>query len=599
MATKAYLSAPVATHSLPKGIPYIIGNEAAERFSFYGMKGILTIFMTKYLFLLDASPGEPMNRSEAVARYHDFNAWVYLTPILGAFIADAWLGKYRTILSLSIVYCLGHLALALMGAPGMGAESWMMTGLYLIALGSGGIKPCVSAHVGDQFGQTNSHWLTKVFGWFYVAINVGAALSTLATPLLLEYYGPHWACGVPGVLMAIATVLFWMGRNVFVHIPARGVAFFREVFSPQGLLALAKLMIIFSFVAVFWALFDQTGSSWVLQAEDLNREWMGVEWLPSQIQAINPIMIVTLVPVFSYLLYPFLDRFFAMTPLRKISIGLFVMVPGFAMVSFLQSWIDSGQTPSISWQLLAYVLLTASEVMVSITCLEFAYTQAPTSMKSVVMAMFLASVSLGNYFTAAVNKFILIEKGDSALMTETVRQDLGHAESAVRNYFEMHQEQLPRTEEGQALVGEMLDPWGSPLHYRMINRNSFRIVSLGNDQQRLTPDDLMVEVIVSRPSTDQGNDAPLNWRERRMVALLGDQGREQVQRERGGVPTIEFTAEESVGGAVKLEGAAYFWFWTWTMLVTAILFVFVAYFYVPRTYMQEESRSSEAQADLH
>ena len=599
MATKAYLSAPVATHSLPKGIPYIIGNEAAERFSFYGMKGILTIFMTKYLFLLDASPGEPMNRSEAVARYHDFNAWVYLTPILGAFIADAWLGKYRTILSLSIVYCLGHLALALMGVPGMGAESWMMTGLYLIALGSGGIKPCVSAHVGDQFGQTNSHWLTKVFGWFYVAINVGAALSTLATPLLLEYYGPHWAFGVPGVLMAIATVLFWMGRNVFVHIPARGVAFFREVFSPQGLLALAKLMIIFSFVAVFWALFDQTGSSWVLQAEDLNREWMGVEWLPSQIQAINPIMIVTLVPVFSYLLYPFLDRFFAMTPLRKISIGLFVMVPGFAMVSFLQSWIDSGQTPSISWQLLAYVLLTASEVMVSITCLEFAYTQAPTSMKSVVMAMFLASVSLGNYFTAAVNKFILIEKGDSALMTETVRQDLGHAESAVRNYFEMHQEQLPRTEEGQALVGEMLDPWGSPLHYRMINRNSFRIVSLGNDQQRLTPDDLMVEVTVSRPSTDQGTDAPLNWRERRMVALLGDQGREQVQRERGGVPTIEFTAEESVGGAVKLEGAAYFWFWTWTMLVTAILFVFVAYFYVPRTYMQEESRPSEAQADLH
>ncbi|MGA0325551.1 MAG: POT family MFS transporter [Limisphaerales bacterium] len=599
MATKAYLSAPVATHSLPKGIPYIIGNEAAERFSFYGMKGILTIFMTKYLFLLDASPGEPMNRSEAVARYHDFNAWVYLTPILGAFIADAWLGKYRTILSLSIVYCFGHLALALMGAPGMGAESWMMTGLYLIALGSGGIKPCVSAHVGDQFGQTNSHWLTKVFGWFYVAINVGAALSTLATPLLLEYYGPHWAFGVPGVLMAIATVLFWMGRNVFVHIPARGVAFFREVFSPQGLMALAKLMIIFSFVAVFWALFDQTGSSWVLQAEDLNREWMGVEWLPSQIQAINPIMIVTLVPVFSYLLYPFLDRFFAMTPLRKISIGLFVMVPGFAMVSFLQSWIDSGQTPSISWQLLAYVLLTASEVMVSITCLEFAYTQAPTSMKSVVMAMFLASVSLGNYFTAAVNKFILIEKGDSALMTETVRKDLGHAESAVRNYFEMHQEQLPRTEQGQALVGEMLDPWGSPLHYRMINRNSFRIVSLGNDQQRLTPDDLMVEVTVSRPSTDQGTEAPLNWRERRMVALLGDQGREQVQRERGGVPTIEFTAEQSVGGAVKLEGAAYFWFWTWTMLVTAILFVFVAYFYVPRTYMQEESRPSEAPADLH
>jgi dipeptide/tripeptide permease len=589
MASPGYLTAPRATRSLPRGIPYIIGNEAAERFSFYGMKGILTIFMTKYLFLLDTSPGEPMNRAEAVARYHDFNAWVYLTPILGAFLADAWLGKYRTILSLSVVYCLGHFALALMGSAGMSAESWMMSGLYLIALGSGGIKPCVSAHVGDQFGQSNSHWLTKVFGWFYISINVGAALSTLATPLLLEHYGPHWAFGVPGVLMAIATVLFWMGRKVFVHIPARGMSFVKEVFSLQGLFILFKLLIIFSFVAVFWALFDQTGSSWVLQAEDLNRNWLGVEWLPSQIQAINPIMIVTLVPVFSYLLYPFLDRFFPMTALRKISIGLFVMVPGFAVVSFLQSWIDAGQTPSISWQLLAYVLLTASEVMVSITCLEFAYTQAPTSMKSVVMAMFLASVSLGNYFTAAVNKFILIEQGNPALMTETIRKQLSDAQLSIQNYFEANQEQLPRTEQGQALVGESLDPWGNPLEYRMINRNSFRIVSLGEDQQRLSSDDLIVEVAVSRPSGSQAEEKPLNWRERRMVALMGDQGMTQVQRERGVGPSIEFTAQESVGGAVKFEGAAYFWFWTWTMLITAILFVFVAYFYVPRTYMQEES----------
>ena len=127
MSTKQYLTAPVATPDLPKGIPYIIGNEAAERFSFYGMKGILTIFMTKYLFLLSDVAGEPMERAEAIARYHDFTSWVYLTPVLGAFLADTVLGKYRTILSLSIVYCLGHLALAFMGGPGMSAESWMMT----------------------------------------------------------------------------------------------------------------------------------------------------------------------------------------------------------------------------------------------------------------------------------------------------------------------------------------------------------------------------------------------------------------------------------------------------------------------------------------
>ncbi|MGB0592206.1 MAG: POT family MFS transporter, partial [Myxococcota bacterium] len=409
MSERQYLTAPVASADMPKGIPYIIGNEAAERFSFYGMKGILTIFMTKYLFLLSDEPGKPIEAAEAIARYHDFTSLVYLTPVLGAFLADTVLGKYRTILSLSIVYCIGHLALALMGSGGMSAENWMLSGLYLIALGSGGIKPCVSAHVGDQFGKSNGHLLSKVFGWFYISINVGAAASTLATPLLLEWYGPHWAFGVPGVLMGLATVLFWMGRDVFVHIPPRGKDFIKETFSLEGLTTIARLFVIFAFVAVFWALFDQTGSSWVLQAEDLDRNWLGVHWLSSQIQAVNPVMIVTLVPLFTYVIYPAIDKVFPLTPLRKISIGLFVMVPGFAIVAMLQMWIDSGETPSIAWQLFAYAVLTASEVMVSITCLEFAYTQSPVSMKSVVMAIFLFSVSLGNFFTAGVNKFILVE----------------------------------------------------------------------------------------------------------------------------------------------------------------------------------------------
>ena len=190
-----------------------------------------------------------MPREQAVAQYHDFTSLVYFTPVMGALLADIWLGKYRTILSLSLVYCAGHFALALMGSPGMTAENWMLTGLFLIALGSGGIKPCVSAHVGDQFGQSNAHLLAKVFGWFYISINVGAAASTLATPWLLEWYGPHWAFGIPGVLMAIATLLFWMGK-VFVHIPARGADFVKEVFSKEGLMTIGKLFIIFLLVAV-------------------------------------------------------------------------------------------------------------------------------------------------------------------------------------------------------------------------------------------------------------------------------------------------------------------------------------------------------------
>ncbi len=404
-----YLTAPRTSKKMPKGIPYIIGNELAERFSFYGMKCILIIFMTKYL--MDASGSlAPMNKEDATYWYHLFTSAVYFTPLIGAIIADAFFGKYKTILALSIVYCLGHLALA-MDETRLG----LTLGLTLISIGAGGIKPCVSAHVGDQFGKTNSHLLEKIFSWFYLSINLGAFISTILTPFLLVKYGPAVAFGVPGGLMLIATWVFWLGRNVFIHIPAGGMGFIRETFSLSGIKSISRLFIIYLFVAVFWALFDQTGSTWVLQAENLNRYWLGVHWLPSQIQAINPIMILVFAPLFAYFLYPKMGKYFEVTPLRKISIGLFLAVPSFIIIGMVQSWLDAGQTPSIAWQVVAYAILTAAEVLVSITCLEFSYTQAPNKMKSLIMGFFMLSVSIGNIFTAMVNAFIQNPDGSSKL----------------------------------------------------------------------------------------------------------------------------------------------------------------------------------------
>ncbi len=425
-----FLTSPIPSKKLPGGIPYIIGNEAAERFSFYGMKAILVVFMTTYLFLMPgAVSNEAMPDSEAIEKYHLFTSAVYFTPILGALISDIFLGKYLTIMILSIVYCMGHGVLALMGLDEGIDPGWMLfLGLGLIAFGSGGIKPCVSAHVGDQFGKTNAHLLTKVFSAFYFSINVGAFVSTLLTPWFLEWYGPHLAFGVPGVLMCIATFLFWCGRKKFVHVPAGGLKWFRETFSWKGVSAILKLGVIYVFVAFFWALFDQTGSSWVLQAEDLNRNWMGITWLPSQIQAVNPIMILVFIPLFAFVVYPLVNTVFKLTPIRKISIGLFVMVVGFAMVAWVQGLIDAGQRPSIGWQIAAYAILTASEVMVSITCIEFSYTQAPRTMKSVIMALFLISVSLGSLFTAGVNHLILVES--NATQAKNVAVQVGLLESS-------------------------------------------------------------------------------------------------------------------------------------------------------------------------
>ena len=221
--------------------------------------------MTKHLIDRNGSL-DLMTDNEATYWYHFFTSAVYYTPIFGAILADAFLGKYKTILLLSIVYCLGHFTLAL-DETRLG----LTIGLTLIAIGAGGIKPCVSAHVGDQFGKTNSYLLEKVYSWFYLSINLGAFVSTMLTPILLANYGPQIAFGLPGLLMLLATIVFWMGRNVFIHVPPGGMKFLKEIFSKEGINAILKLTPIYLFVAIFWALFDQTGSTWVIQAEHLDR----------------------------------------------------------------------------------------------------------------------------------------------------------------------------------------------------------------------------------------------------------------------------------------------------------------------------------------
>jgi proton-dependent oligopeptide transporter, POT family len=198
-------------------------------------------------------------------------------------------------------------------------------------------------------------------------------------------------------------------------VPPGGMAFVRETFSLEGFRSVGKLVGIYAFVAMFWALYDQTASAWVLQARSMNLRWMGVDWLPSQIQAINPVLILIFIPIFSYGIYPAVNRVYRLTPLRKVSIGLFVTVVSFLIPAWVETLIAAGETPGIFWQVLAYMVLTAAEVMVSITCLEFSYTQAPKNMKSLVMGIYYMSVSLGNAFTALVNFFIQNEDGSSKL----------------------------------------------------------------------------------------------------------------------------------------------------------------------------------------
>jgi POT family proton-dependent oligopeptide transporter len=500
----AYLTAPDPKQTTwPKGVKYIIGNEGCERFSFYGMRSILQVHLTS-LFVA-AGLFQITAEENAQEMYHLFVAAVYAFPMIGAIISDRLVGKYGTIISLSLVYCLGHLVLAI----GENSVEGMGLGLALIAIGSGGIKPCVSAHVGDQFGKGNWHLVAKVFQGFYFIINFGSFFATLAIPFIrsnadmipiLRDYPEHAtsvAFGLPGVLMFIATIMFWMGRHVFVHVPAQpggklglydaagsvllftgfiglplfawdvlpnyvywlltvwsivmGLWIFTErqaIEKDDGFLAIMihsvgalvsggnsggrwlfgsatkkfgeeavegpkavlRIISIFFLVSVFWALFDQHGSSWVRQAMRMELNVCNMELLPSQIAALNPLMVMALIPINNYFLYPTITKMgYEMTPLRRMTIGMFIASASFAAVAIIQFFIDQGGETSkipVLWQFVPYLIITQAEVMVSITGLEFAYTQAPTRMKSTIMGFWLLTVSFGNVLVAAMTKYI-------------------------------------------------------------------------------------------------------------------------------------------------------------------------------------------------
>ncbi len=379
-------------NKMPPGIPYIVANEFAERFCYYGINAILAVYMVQTL---------QFGEAQATTWQSLFKSGAYFFPMLGAIISDVFWGKFRTIISFSLAYCAGCAVLALFSGP-----TALATGLFLMAFGTGGIKPCVSTNVGDQFTGRNQHLIERAFSWFYLSINAGSLISIYFCPVLLKEYGPRAAFGVPGVMMFVATVVFWLGRNRFAVVPPAGKQWLKDVLSADGAALVSRLGVIYLFIAVFWSLWDQSnGQTWTLQAQsDLMDKNLGFGFtlLPSQIQAVNALFILLLVPVFSYGIYPAMGRFFAVTPLRKIGIGFFVTTASFVIIAWIESRIQNGHGVSIWWQILAYVILTAGEVLVSITALEFSYKQAPLRMKSFIMALYLLCISLGNLLNAGV-----------------------------------------------------------------------------------------------------------------------------------------------------------------------------------------------------
>ncbi|MGZ3873231.1 MAG: POT-type proton-dependent oligopeptide transporter [Mucilaginibacter sp.] len=436
-----YLSAQTRVKSrFPKSVPYIIGNEAAERFSFYGMRSILTLFLVNQFFnpTHDAAL-TVVAEAKANERNHYFVMLAYALPFVGGLIADWFTGKYKLILYISIVYCIGHLLLAIFDTNLDG----FTFGIIVVAIGAGGIKSCVSANVGDQFDASNQDLLSKVYGWFYFAINSGSMFATILIPLTYKNFGAKWAFGIPGILMALATIIFFMGRKKYNRVPAAGVnrnnlvfiTFYaltnwgkkkpgesvldvaKGAYDPEkveGVKAVYRVMAVFFFALAFWAVWDQCLSEWVLYADKMDRTinlgFTKFTVLAGQVSTVNTVFLLIFIPIFNYWVYPSLDKIgLKTTPLRRLGVGLILTALSFVVIGLIHTNIDAGGSPSIWWQVLAYMILSAAEVLVSITGLEYAYTHSPKSMKSTMTGIWFLVVSAGNLITALVNGFIADE----------------------------------------------------------------------------------------------------------------------------------------------------------------------------------------------
>lgn len=429
------IQSEVTKTGMPKAVPYIIGNEAAERFSFYGIRSIMSTFLVAQFFNPTMNPMlQGVAEAKSNEMVHLFVTLAYFMPLVGGIMADWFFGKYKVILYISIVYAIGNLVLALSTHN----LSMFTIGLVIIAAAAGGIKSCVSANVGDQFDKSNEHLMSKMYGWFYFTINTGSIVSTLFIPIIYNKYGPELAFGIPGVLMCLATIIFWLGRKKYVRVPPSGtkrenfmvISFYAIIqlfkkkngqpfwerlaaersFSAKsidGVQAVYRILMIFAFTPIFWALWDQNLAEWVLQAKKLDLTVFGYTLFAEQVQTFNPIFLVSMIPVMTYGIFPLFEKMgLTPTPLRKIGAGLLLTAITFVIIALLQESIDKGGHPSVWWQILAYLILAIAEILVSITCLEYAYTHSPKSMKSTMSALYLLTISIGNYFDSLVNKSI-------------------------------------------------------------------------------------------------------------------------------------------------------------------------------------------------
>ncbi|CAL1279375.1 unnamed protein product [Larinioides sclopetarius] len=358
---------------MPKAIYFILGDEFCERFSFYGMRTILTLYLTRQLNYSD---------NGAAQIYHGFKMTAYFTPLLGAILADSWLGRFWTILYVSIVYACGNIITSvgsILQELGI-MKTISLTGLFVVAVGTGGIKPCVSAFGGDQFESDQVEERQNFFSIYYFVVNGGSLLSTALTPVLrgdVRCFGRDncfpLAFFIPALLFVVALGLFILGKPLYTIKPPEGsvfISFFscighalaRKITAKGGkrqhwldyaddkyetdlihdLKRLFRVLFIYIPLPLFWALFEQQGSKWVLQASKMDGKVFVYHIKPDHMQLVNPFLILILIPIFQNFIYPLLAKLkLCRKPLQRMTVGGLLAALAFILAGFIQLRIEA------------------------------------------------------------------------------------------------------------------------------------------------------------------------------------------------------------------------------------------------------------------
>ncbi|XP_036318046.1 peptide transporter family 1-like isoform X2 [Rhagoletis pomonella] len=363
----------------PKSVFFIISNEFCERFNYYGMRTILVLYLTRQLLYSD---------DNATVIFHIFTMFVYFLCVVGAIISDSWLGKFKTIFYLSLVYVTGSVLVSLGAVPTLNlpANTFTMIGLALIALGSGGIKPCVSAFGGDQFKIPEQvQQITTFFSLFYFSINAGSLVSTTVTPILREdvhCFGEKecysLAFGVPAILMAVSIVIFVLGRPLYKIKPPAGnmvvlvsktignaiaTKWKEKKTNPrehwldyadkkydrqliEDVKVLMRILVLYLPLPVFWALFDQQGSRWTIQATRMDGDMGSWDIKPDQMQILNRVLVLIFIPLCELAFYPLLGLVGIRRPLQKLTLGGIFAGIAFIASGLLELQLEVSQLPS-------------------------------------------------------------------------------------------------------------------------------------------------------------------------------------------------------------------------------------------------------------